>query len=371
MANSLILNAQINVVPVGSDTAPDQFEGFYYSLPKTLVSVEVWVDETEQLQGPFADYAGRMLGISDVIKNSNRSYVISGINLSIFQEADPAQFYFVRMPLKGGVTLDLVMNHDATLRSLQARETDSKKKASARIANIDPSRSFVDVSLPDVVEKIDTVVSRVTVDTLTFERITFPKTYIEKSPEQKARQAADFILKLEEDRQKLISGFQEVNYSMESIRYMNEQMKVLQNDYLALFKGKSRITTTRLAFVFIPEEGSENKPLTLFRFDRNKGVLDKNSTEGEQVTIQFSSLKLTAGVKIHAPNRKSDKRAAIGLYYRIPEKAAFVIRKGSETLAEKDFLVSQLGVVSSLPARGVSVIEMHPQTGSIMRLKLE
>ncbi len=369
--NSLSAGAQIDVVPVTGDKAPDQFEGFYYALPKTIVRIEVWVDETEQLRGPFTDYAGRMLGITDVIKNNGRSYAIKGFSLSTYQEADPATIYFVRMPLKGNVALDLVLNQDATLRSLQTFAVDPKKKNMAKPASSQKLQTFATIAMPDIVEKIDTIVTRITIDTITFEKITFPKTYIDKSPEQKARQAADFILKLEEDRQRLISGFQEVNYSMESIKYMNEQIKELQNEYLALFKGKSRSIANRYTYIFVPEPGSENIPTVLFKYDKNRGILDKNSADGEPVTIQFSTYGKTTELKKHHTSRQSANRVALGVHYRIPEKALFEIRKGSDLAAENEFLVSQLGVVSFLPSKGVSFIEVHPQTGSLLRIKME
>ncbi len=363
--------AQIDVVPVSADQMPGVYEGFYYCLPRTVLRVDVLIEETEQVRGPFADYASRMLGLSNVVKTNSRTFSISRVSLTSYQEADPAQYYFIRMPLKVPLGLNLALNNDATLRSLDMPVVDTDKKK-LRVTRIEEVKQLItDLPLPEYIEKVDTIVSRISIDTLTFEKITFPRTYIEKTMEQKAREAADYILKLEDDRMKLLTGFQEIGYPGETIKYMNEQLLQLQAEYLALFKGKSRTRQYLQSYVIVPEPGNEGAPVALFRFSANAGIQDKNSFEGEPVTVAYQGLRSTIAPAGHEKLRQSTKRASNGLYYRIPEKVRISVRRGNETLAENEFLVAQLGMTSTLPTRGVRSVEFHPQTGSVMRLKLE
>ena len=63
------------------------------------------------------------------------------------------------------------------------------------------------------------------------------RTMVEKSPEQKAREAADFISKIKEDRFNLLTGYQEVSYNQETLEYMDTQLKLLEKEYMKLFTG--------------------------------------------------------------------------------------------------------------------------------------
>ena len=140
---------------------------------------------------------------------------------------------------------------------------------------------------------------RVNVDTTTFEEVFFRKTFIEKSTEQKAREAANFILKLEEDRFGLITGYQEVSYSAETMAYMNDQLLNLQNEYLALFKGKTTTTTRHYSFVLEPLPDNADQRKVLCKFSPTQGVLDTKSPFGEPVTIEFTKAGNITKVEQH------------------------------------------------------------------------
>jgi len=71
------------------------------------------------------------------------------------------------------------------------------------------SKYSADIS---VFEKVDTIIRKINVDTMTVERQYYKRTMIEKTPEQKAQEAADFITKIKDNRFTLISGTSEVNY---------------------------------------------------------------------------------------------------------------------------------------------------------------
>ena len=70
---------------------------------------------------------------------------------------------------------------------------------------------------------------------------------------EKANEAAQKILEIREARFHLISGYQEVNYG-ESMEYMNDQLKELENDYLELFLGKEVKSTGIQTIYYIPEK---------------------------------------------------------------------------------------------------------------------
>lgn len=58
------------------------------------------VVKTESFKGPYADYAFKLLGLSDLITENSISYEIENVELSTFSEVDPEQFYFIEIDEK-------------------------------------------------------------------------------------------------------------------------------------------------------------------------------------------------------------------------------------------------------------------------------
>ncbi len=365
--------AQVSIVPLSIDDQAHRHEGLYYALPKSKIQVDVWVEKVEVIRGPFAEYAGRLLGLDNVPRVNSESYHLAGISLSTFHEVDPDHYYFVRVPSKGTEGLRFSLSPEGFLQSasLDVPEKSRKTHELTDVSGKLPRPEFVDFTVPNIIERVDTFIRRISIDTTTFEEIFFRKTFIEKTTEQKAREAADFILKLEDHRLSLITGYQEVNYSAEVMQYMNEQLRDLQDEYLALFKGKKVTSTSHYTFTFEPKAGKENEPLTLFRFAANRGIIDKELPLGEQVQIYFSATGQTRKIATHQLLRDAAKPKNTGFYYRVPEKAKINVRMGNEILAETYFLVNQLGVVSFLPYESVQEIQFHPETGSVKYFRLK
>lgn len=369
-----IANAQISVVHLSDDQQAQKHEGIYYALPQTFVRVDVWVDKVETFRGPYAEYAVRLLGLENVARVNSAAYHISGVSLSTYHEADPQQFYFARVPKKKTKELRFSLSPEGIMQSARWEEiVKEQKQSNAIILTRESSLSseFVEITVPNIIERVDTFMRKISVDTTTFEEIFFRKTFIEKTTEQKAREAANFILKLEDQRLSLLTGYQEVNYSAEVMQFMNDQLRQLQDEYLALFKGKTVTTTSHYSYIYKPEPGKENEPFTLFKFASNRGIVEKEYPVGEPVLLSFSKLGNTDQMSSHQLLREEGSRKYTGFFYRIPDKASINVRMGEESLAESQFLVNQLGVISFLPYKNVREIQFYPETGAVKYLMLK
>jgi len=365
---------QISVIPIASDVQAQRHEGIYYALPKTFIRVDVWVDKVETFRGPFAEYASRLLGLENVPRVNSVSYYLAGVSLSSYHEADPDHFYFARVPEKGTGELRFSLTPEGIMQAAAWEEAvKARKQVSPIVLTRESEREleFADITVPNIIERVDTFIRRISVDTITFEEAFFRKTFIEKTTEQKAREAANFILKLEEQRFSLITGFHEVDYSAEVMQFMNNELKSLQDEYLALFKGKSLTTTTHQSFIYVPQAGKDNESLTLFRFAPNRGIVEKEYPVGEPVQFHFNKVNTTRHVANHQSARNNVNRKNTGFHYRIPDKAGITVKMGDETLAESHFLVNQIGVLSFLPYEGLREIQFYPETGSVKFLRLK
>lgn len=153
------------------------------------------------------------------------------------------------------------------------------------------------------------------------------------------------------------------------MEFMYNQMNSMKQDYLELFKGVNKTSNETFTFYFVVDKSNPTE--TLCRFSISKGILPKNSTIGDFVQIQASSLNKTNALKPEIEKLNAGQRNAHGLYYRIPDKADVVVRVGGQVKLETQFIVNQFGVVTFLPASSLQNIGIDNNTGTLRRVVLE
>src|SRR5450759_3071428 len=66
-----------------------------YGLPRTVFNVVVNMERTIEKPGPYAQYAGDLLGLTDVIQNETESWTIKNITVKTHNELDPSEMYVI------------------------------------------------------------------------------------------------------------------------------------------------------------------------------------------------------------------------------------------------------------------------------------
>jgi len=378
---STFVYAQINVVHIDNNTFPQTNEGIFYSLPRTVVNVTVKIDRIENYQGPYADYAQRYLGLKNVVQSNTIEYRIADINISTSFEPDPDQYYFVEFGDKvtkgektgmlsltdAGIILGTLPVTDTTSQVIKLINTEEPPLEYEKDAFGELFRNYADVS---VFEKIDTIRRKVNIDTLTLERSYLKKTMVDKSPEQKAKEAADFLSKIRDNRFNLITGFQEVNYNKETLEFMDAQLKNLEKEYLKLFTGVRIHKTMTFSYKYIPTQNQINTEIPIFKFNKSKGVQDLDAAGGGKViTIRVQRVGNTNSVSAYLQKAGKASKSS-GFYYRIPEYARVTVKVDDNTQEEQQCLINQLGLITNLPASKWRVL-FHRETGGIKTLGIE
>jgi hypothetical protein len=373
--------AQINVLRIDNNAAPQTKDGIFYSLPRTVVKIDVKIDRIENYKGPYADFALRLLGLKNVIAENTIDYQISDISITTYPEPDPDQYYFVELGDKTskGDQADMLSLSDAGVilgtipgdqdsqgnilqQSKQAESlTNGEKDAFGELF-----KYSADVS---VFEKVDTIIRKINIDTMTVERQYYKRTIVEKSPEQKAKEAADYISKIKENRFNLISGTQEVNYNRETLEYMDDQLNRMEKEYLKLFTGISVHKSVTFSYKYIPVSNQINTEIPVFKFLRSKGVIDLDEQGGKVVTIKIQRVGNTNTVSNWLKKSVKDSKVQ-GFSYRIPELARVSVKLDENTQEETQCLISQLGVVTNLPASKWKVL-FHKETGGIKGVEIQ
>ncbi len=376
-----IMFAQINVMHIDNNAAPQTKDGVFYSLPRTVVKIDVKIDRIENYKGPYADFALRFLGLKNVVAANSIEFKISDITITTYPEPDPDQYYFVELGDKmakgekdgilslsdAGVIIGTLQEFNDTVgKSAWLGKPERMTGEADKHAFGELFKYSADVS---VFEKVDTIIRKINIDTMTVERQYYKRTMVEKSPEQKAKEAADFISKIKENRFTLISGAQEVNYNKETLEYMDDQLNRMEKEYLKLFTGISVHKRLEFSYKYIPVPNQINTEIPIFKFLKSKGVIDLDEQGGKVVTIKVQRVGNTNTVANYL--KKAVKESKVqGFSYRIPELARVAVKLDEDTQEETQCMVSQLGVVTNLPA-GKWRVQFHKETGGIKGLEIQ
>ncbi|MCF8296882.1 MAG: DUF4831 family protein [Saprospiraceae bacterium] len=365
-----------NVIHITEDAVATKTDGVFYSLPRTFVSIEVVITETEKIKGPYAAYASKYLGLKNVRLSNSKTFEISDININTYSEPDPNEFYYVELGnkyLKKNKEIMLHLSESGLIQNINEKSelaTEETLSVTKSEEEIDYSKTFKYFADDNLMEQIDTVIELVNLDTITIEKTVLKKTIVEKSMELKAKEAADFIMQIKENRFKIITGYQEVPYDKGTIEYMYTEMEELENEYMMLFTGMTITRTHKYRYTYLPESNVYSASTPLFKFSKKNGVMKPNDAFGEMVYIHINRSQNTKKVEAFLEKNNNPNKKSHGFYYRIPDYAKFTIKQGITSKAEASFLVSQFGIVTFLPAKQTK-LKFYPNTGGIKSVGVE
>jgi len=362
---------QLDVRKVGKDFIEPEIEGFFYSLPRTGIRVDIQVKKTQRIKGPFSEFTDKYLGISQVINLNSTEYELEKIQMSTLSQPDPGQYYFVGHTgsRKDQQPVELFLSSQGALVGVEGSPLEFRSEKKSKEEGTMQS-GLPEIPNPSLFERVDTVIRRISVDTTTIEQKVFKKISSAKTTEQKAKEAADFILKLDESMFNLINGYQEVSYEKGTMEYMYSQMEKLRNDYLQLFKGVTVSSSETYSYTYFPESGENGTPFTLCKFSLSKGILDKSNPSGDIIQLEVKSLDVLSGIRPVVEQRNKVSKGNKGIYYCIPEEAYVTLKLGGQVQLESRFLINQLGVVTYLPPSAVNNLELYNNTGGIKHVKI-
>ncbi len=359
---------QYEVTSVKNANLSDEY-ALYYALPKTVLSFEVLVKKTDYIKGPYAQYAGKYLGLEKVVQNNETIYQLSDIKINVHAEPDPEQYYkvtFKKNAKKRNFGLIMEFTESGIIRSINEDSDETNRTEKKKIEVQEEEVLFDDFAKisaeNNLFIKIDTIFEKITIDTVTIEKRILKKSLVEKSIEQKAKEAADFIMDIKEARFELLNGYGEVPYSIETIQFMSAELSQMEDDYLSLFIGKESSQFLKYTINYVPKEDIRSFPLA--KFSEHDGLKDTSAVDGNYIYIDIESKGNTDVVSSYIKKHRKTSRKEPGFYYRIPEYTAVSIWLGDHLITQKDILIAQLGPSVALPLIKGG-IEFFYETGAI------
>jgi hypothetical protein len=318
-----------------------------YGLPRSVFTITVQLERIIEIPGPYAKYAGDLLGLTNVIKNESEYWSIEGMSVKNSEELDPSEFYMVESTSlfqsnvivlkKEGLILDL---NPAFYSGDNATGIDKSDNNQFHSSDLGSDEYFQ--------LQRDTAYKRINVDS-SFVRIPY---IVEKKKmltvDQLAEKAAKRLMEMRDGKHLILTG--EANVFPQNEAAIIE-MNRLEKQYTELFTGKTIKEKRTFTCQVIPTKEMSGKSVTLFQFSELTGPVSGNSKGGVPVVAEFSPELKTKNLTVlnktttDSRSQKNDK-----LYYRVPDVVNMKITLGSETLFNSRRLIYQFGTVVQLPA---------------------
>jgi hypothetical protein len=335
--------ASVNNISVSnvnnSDALPDG--SFLYALPQTILDINVTAEEISIVPGPFAKYAQKYLGIQHAPSKAEKIYSLKKVNIRKHHEADPDFIYTV-----SGITDPSQYANLTNLLKDSLILTATHFSGNQMNAYTFPAQSgdllYTDLSVKRNFEaEKDVEISMVLPDTNYNVRPARRTVLKEKTPEQKAEEAANFLIKLKKRRFKLVAGQYEYMPNGESMAAALQELARIEEEYLALFIGRRVVSEIRRTYHYTPEAGKSSDRVVLFRFAPNSGFIDARETDGIPVMLELQAMHKTRELE----GRKLPVKPGINtIPYRIADQVNMKLLAGEQVWAEAIYPVFQYGV---------------------------
>ena len=314
-----------------------------YSLPMTTVTLDVEAVQEKFYAGPYAKYAEKYLGIKPR-QNDETTFQLTEIKMTPYVEADQSRRYSLNVK-KGNI--------DATFLKLSSAGLISFADANFGDESIwrFPTKTQGDFSSKGVTSNLtseSTTLYRNEKKESAYNKVSVQQDMIvEKTPEKRAAETADMILKIRQQRLQIVTGDTDATYSGEAMGAAIAELTRLEQEYMILFVGYSEYQTQRMRFEVIPDASRESQMYIAFRLSDNGGLVAAENLSGRPVVMEivpqeFAEPEVTAALDEKSAN-------PVEAFYRIPANCTVKLIDSGNVIMQTRFPIYQLGRESSLP----------------------
>lgn len=335
-----------------SGTVAGPIEGVVYTLPQTGIRVHVKATRERYVHGPFSDYAQKMLGIENIPAADVDRWNMDEIQIEVFSEPDPEQ---VRKAM-GQAAQMVSLTESGILAGINSAVNSQEpaiQTSSFLMKNLDKQVKFTDVSIWSFYSAIDST-----------------KKYkmVSKNQEQKAAEAAETIFNLRNSRFSLLTNADDEPLpDGKSFEVMTEELAKMEENYVALFIGKSAKQSHQFSFDFVPGQKTV-KGEVFFRFSDDRGILPKSDLSGRPIVIDVIKSENLSARQSGLSTSENPAAGKSGLFYRMPGMSEIRIMDGSTQLAGARSAIAQFGTIAPIPEDlldGNYKLEFFPNTGAV------
>lgn len=302
-----------------------------YSMPQTVLVFNVEAQKEQFYAGPYARFAKKYLGI-DAELYDRVSYTVTSVKMHPAVEADQSQrFSFVMNSQSHPVFLQL------TSQGLVSGPAGSYSADKGWKYPVAKGTGFSDKGIPaNLAEQTNTLYE--SDNTAVRQRV-----IVEKTTEVKAKEVADKIFEIRENKYKILVGDTDATYSGEAMKATIDALNKLEKDYMSLFTGYSEFGSQSASFEVIPT-ARKNQTYVAFRLSDEEGLVPADNVSGKPYFVQ-----LTVEEVAPAPAVDNKAKPVQVINYRIPAVCGIRLTDGISSLLQTRVPVYQLGIVASYP----------------------
>lgn len=320
-----------------------------YYMPKNELVITLQYDIVNEEPGIFYQYAGRYLGVEDVIKESKTSYVLTSIETELVTTADTERAYKIDASL--GIKEQMIaLSADGRLLGYNVGEEakgDEAKGESLEVKGKSLEVKGTDKLMPLLEEQ-----------------------FMASSTAKMAEGAAKMIYRIREARLNLLAGeVEHVPADGEAMKQVLAEMDRQEQALVELFIGKTTVSHASHSLIYTPMQSVESE--TLCRFSVHSGVVAADDLSGEPIYISLEATKQSLSTAVEI-NSKAPLLSQ--LYYNLPGEAKVNMTYKGKQMACSTYQIAQFGVAIPVAkqwftSKQTPVIHINPETGNILSIQ--
>ena len=307
--------------------------GVSYALPKSVLLFDVKAQKTSFHAGPYAKYAAKYLGFEA-------------------KEADETTYSIVSVAVKSKTEADQSSRYSAVVTPAGRRDYFSLSTQGLIVREGGPATGGNVWRFPapkNGVFSVEGLPANLTKETGTLYRqgraSVQQSAVVEKSEEQKAREVADKIFSIREQKYKILVGDTDATYSGEAMKATIDELNRMEAECLELFKGSSESAEVQANFEVIPEK--DVLLYVAFRISDEEGLVQADNLAGKPYIVELKPEDIPTAQKAEEPGAKKKKSKEPEpqlLHYRVPAICALRLGDGQATLLQTRVPVYQFGI---------------------------
>ncbi len=310
-----------------------------YALPQTRLYFEAEMVKTVIKKGPYAEYAGRMLGLQNVPMKDSESWQITSIRINDKQEPDSKQLYTVSF-------VDYPSNIDKLLRF-----TKEGLIMDVTIGNVMTNNRVIEKGNEDfqfmntairmtTTEKVDTFYKTILTDTAFVRIPVLQRKVLGKTTEEQAREAATQIFNIRQSRLDMLTGNTDYHPEGAALKLVLQSLDLQEEQLLSLFNGAKIESRHINTYSVLPDKPGTTA--VLFYFSERSGVVNKNTAGAKEVWYEIGKMPVPASA---TPGQQANNI----IWYRIPQVAELSAGVDKTVMTSKQITICQFGNTVSFP----------------------
>lgn len=340
-----------------------------YCLPKVAYELEVTMECTTCIPGPYRNFAEKELGLPPEITETSEYWKIEGIEIRPLYLPDEKAMYSISASGEYS-SLNLSLSAEGFLAGVMSGDGGvfNQQREVERLVAEDVDNERIDVvkfnTYNYLKEVLDTNYTFQEIDG-EMKKIWDPIVrYAPKTESDIMREAVSEIFRIRSERVKLLDADNQVADG-KSLEIILKEYDRMEAEYLSLFMGKKVVRQVKRVVTCVPDKADE--PVVAFRFSTLNGI-----TDSKNVSVPAYLLKIS-GVSIPASKPIVGDSEGPALYYRVPAVGELQLYAGKDEIMNFRTIVPQFGVIKKIPLDVINneglILEFYPQFGSLKSVR--